>query len=200
VNEKPLAIGSALAAFVASLCCLGPLLLGGFGVGAALVSAFAPLRAYFLILSAVLLATGFYFVYRRPRVAEVCHAEACTPNSSARQVAKPTLWLATIGVLALALFPYYGGELVRLPTGAAPASNANFRTIDLQISGMTCEACAVVVRSKLLETPGVITADVRFPAGQAHVSYDGSKTDVSRIISAIEAAGYTATLVGTPKE
>jgi len=200
VNEKPLAIGSALAAFVASLCCLGPLLLGGFGVSAAFVSAFAPLRSYFLILSAALLATGFYFIYRRPRVAEACDAEACRPNSSARQVAKPTLWLATIGVLAFALFPYYGGELVRGGNTAAPASNASFKTVDLHISGMTCEACAGVVRSKLSETPGVITADVRFPTGQAYVNYDGSKTDVSRIISAIEAAGYTATLVGTPKE
>ena len=64
MNEKSLAIGSTLAAFVASLCCLGPLLLGGIGLGAALVATFAPLRPYFLALSTVLLALGFYFVYR----------------------------------------------------------------------------------------------------------------------------------------
>ena len=70
MNEKSFAIASTLAAFVASLCCLGPLILGGVGLGAAMVATFAPLRPYFLALSAVLLASGFYFVYRKPRVVQ----------------------------------------------------------------------------------------------------------------------------------
>jgi hypothetical protein len=56
MKERSLAIGSALAALLASLCCLGPLLLGG----AVLVATFAPLRPYFLAVSGVLLAGGFY--------------------------------------------------------------------------------------------------------------------------------------------
>ena len=60
MKERSLAIGSTLAAFLASLCCLGPLLLGGAGLGAVLVATFAPLRPYFLAVSGVLLAGGFY--------------------------------------------------------------------------------------------------------------------------------------------
>jgi len=67
MKGRSLAIGSTLAAFLAWLCCLGPLLLGRAGLGAALVAMFAPLRPYFLAVSAILLAGGFYFVYRKPK-------------------------------------------------------------------------------------------------------------------------------------
>jgi mercuric ion transport protein len=109
MNGKFLALGSTLAAFIASLCCLGPLLLGGIGLGAVLVATFAPLRPYFLTVSALLLALGFYFVYRKPKPAEACAGEVCVMESPARRWAQPLLWLATLAVAALALFPYYGG-------------------------------------------------------------------------------------------
>ena len=95
MNEKSLAIGSTLAAFVASLCCLGPLILGGVGLSAALVATFAPLRPYFLALSGALLALGFYFVYRKPRPAEACPGEVCAPQSRTRRLAKPQIGRAS---------------------------------------------------------------------------------------------------------
>src|SRR3989441_9847829 len=115
MNEKTAAMGSAFAAFVASLCCLGPLLLGSAGLGAALVATFAPLRPYFLGLSVFLLAAGFYFVYRKPKAAEACGGETCAPQSGTRRMAKPLLWLATLAVAALAFFPSYGVKLVGTP-------------------------------------------------------------------------------------
>ena len=71
MKEKSLAIGSAFAALSASLCCLGPLLLGSAGLGAVLVGTFAPLRPYFLTISMILWAGGFYWIYRKPK------GEAC---------------------------------------------------------------------------------------------------------------------------
>lgn len=67
MKDNTFTLGSVVAAFLASLCCLGPLLLGGLGLGTVLVATFAPLRPYFLALSAFLLAMGFYFVYRKPK-------------------------------------------------------------------------------------------------------------------------------------
>lgn len=121
MNEKWLALGSAGAAFVASVCCLGPLVLGGLGLGAVLVATFAPLRPYFLAVGALLLALGFYFVYRGPKPVEACEGEVCDPAVGARRAAKPLLWLATLAVAALAFFPLYGARLVGTPTVAAPA-------------------------------------------------------------------------------
>ncbi|MGH9803702.1 MAG: heavy-metal-associated domain-containing protein [Candidatus Acidiferrales bacterium] len=194
MNEKWLAIGSAGTAFIASLCCLGPLLLGGLGVGALLVATFAPLRPYFLTASAVLLALGFYFVYRTPRDAAACEGEVCATDSPARRVARPLLWLATVAVLALALFPYYGGKLVPPTRAAAPAASAALETIELKIEGMDCEACAGVIRNKLLETPGVATAEVHYPAGHAVVRHDPQRVDANALLAAVKSAGYRATL------
>ncbi len=193
MKNKSFAVGSTVAAFLASLCCLGPLVLGGAGAGAVLVSTFAPLRPYFLALSAVLLAAGFYFAYRRPAAAEPCAGEACPVKRGPRRLAKALLWVAAVAVVALALFPFYGGRLVRVHGGGAVAKTAALKTIELQVSGMTCEACAGVVRAKLLETPGVAEAEVQFATGLARVRYDATQADTGKLIAAIDATGYRAT-------
>ena len=201
MEEKSLAIGSTLAAFLASLCCLGPLLLGGAGLGAALVATFAPLRPYFLAVSAILLAGGFYFVYRNPKATEVCAGETCAPRSGTRRMAKPMLWLATLAVAALAFFPSYGVKLVGKPAAAAaPISAATLQTAELKITGMDCEVCARVIRRKLLETPGVVKAEVRYPAGSATVEFDPAQTTAEELIAVVHDAGYKAAVSNAPQE
>jgi len=201
VNDKYLAVGSAAAAFVASLCCLGPLVLGGLGLGALLVATFAPLRPYFLTLSTVLLALGFYFVYRKPKAVEACEGEVCAPDSRTRRLAKPLLWVATLAVLALGLFPYYGASLVPTPAASTPAATATaLETAELTVTGMDCEACAGVIKAKLLTTEGVAEAEVHYPAGHALVKYDPTKTDPAKLIAAVNSAGYKASLADRPGE
>src|SRR5229473_4871668 len=200
MKERSLAIGSTLAAFVASLCCLGPLLLGGAGLGAAFVATFAPLRPYFLGVSAILLAGGFYFVYRKPKAAEACAGETCAPESGTRRLAKPLLWLATLAVAALAFFPSYGVKLVGKPAAAAPISSATLQTAELKITGMDCEVCSGVIQRKLLETPGVVKAEVRYPAGSARVQFDSSKTDTNKLIAVVSDTGYKATVLSPAQE
>ncbi len=196
MNEKFLTVGSALAAFGASLCCLGPLVLGGLGFGAVLVSTFAPLRPYFLTLSGGLLALGFYFVYRKPGATEACEGEVCAPDSRARRVAKPVLWLATLAITALALFPLYGAKLVGTPMPTAKATVEQLETAELKISGMTCEACAGVVKYNLMDTAGVAEAEVDYPTGHATVKYDRSQTEPAALIEAVNATGYKAEISG----
>ncbi len=193
MKERSLAIGSTLAAFLASLCCLGPLLLGDAGLGAVLVATFAPLRPYFLAVSAILLAGGFYFVYRRPKSAEACEGETCAPESGTRRIAKPLLWLAALAVAALAFFPSYGLKLVGKPKAAAQVSSGALQTAELKIRGMDCPVCSGVIQRKLLETPGVVSAEVRYPAGSATIRFDPSKIDAEKLISTVNETGYKAT-------
>jgi mercuric ion transport protein len=194
MKERSLAIGSTLAAFLASLCCLGPLVLGGAGLGTVLVAMFAPLRPYFLAVSAILLAGGFYFVYRKPKAAEACAGETCAPESGTRRLAKPLLWLATLAVAALAFFPSYGVKLVGKPAAAAPISSATLQTAELKITGMDCPVCSGVIQRKLLETPGVVKAEVRYSAGSATVQFDPSQTDTEKLIAIVNDTGYKASL------
>ncbi len=193
MNGKSFAIGSTIAAFVASLCCLGPLVLGGVSLGAALVSIFAPLRPYFLGVSAVLLTLGFYFAYRKPKSVPGCEGEVCAPNRRTRRMAKPLLWLATPAVVALALFPSYGAKLVGKPT-AAPAATAVVQTAGLKITGMDCEVCAGVIQRRLLEIPGVVQAEVHYPAGSATVKYDPRHTQVTQLLKVVDSTGYKASV------
>lgn len=200
MTDKFLTLGSTVAAFVASLCCLGPLVLGSVGLGAVLMATFAPLRPYFLTVSAALLVLGFYFVYRKPRPAEACAEEVCAVDSRTRRAAKPLLWLATLAVLALALFPYYGGRLLPGTAAATPATAATLATAELKITGMSCEACAGVVKAKLLQTPGVTAAEVDYAAGRAKVEYDPAKTRPADLVAAINATGYSGSLLEADRE
>jgi len=66
-------------------------------------------------------------------------------------------------------------------------------TIELKIKGMDCEACAGVIRNKLLETPGVAGAEVHYPAGHAVVRYDAARVTPDELLAAVKSAGYSAT-------
>jgi len=138
------------------------------------------------------LAGGFYFVYHKPKAAEACAGETCAPESGTRRLAKPLLWLATLAVAALAFFPSYGVKLVGKPAAAAPISSATLQTAELKITGMDCPVCSGVIQRKLLETPGVVKAELRYPAGSATVQFNPSQTDTSKLIAAVKDTGYKA--------
>ena len=98
------AVGSAIGA---SVCCLGPLLLAVSGLGGgALLLRFAPYRPFFLVGTAGLLAGSFYFTYRKP-ASEDCEPGSVCANSSSRRLQRIMLWIVTVLVLLVAMFPYY---------------------------------------------------------------------------------------------
>lgn len=107
--------GAVGAAFLASLCCIGPVLFVTLGVGAGLASRFEPLRPLFTILTVGLIAIGFYTVYgRRPATAAgpSCDVDgACVVPPSTRRE-KMLLWIATFLALLLLTFPQWSRLLV----------------------------------------------------------------------------------------
>ena len=108
-----LAAGAAvLAAFGASLCCVGPILFVTVGVGAGLASTMEPLRPFFTGITVLALGIGFYTVYRRPSEADACApGEACArPRSRRRE--KVVLWAATILAVLFWSFPTWSILLV----------------------------------------------------------------------------------------
>ena len=77
-------------------------------------------------------------------------------------------------------------------TGTEPA--AGFREVELSIRGMTCAACAARVEKKLGALDDV-TAAVNVATGRAAVTAPAS-VPVTRLIEAVEQAGYGAEPVG----
>lgn len=68
---------------------------------------------------------------------------------------------------------------------------AQQRSVDLAIEGMTCAACAARIEKVLNRIPGV-EASVNFAAEKARVHYAAQSADLERIVAAIRKAGYGA--------
>jgi FtsH-binding integral membrane protein len=101
--------GSILSAFLASACCVGPLIFALLGLGGAgLFIRFEPYRPYFIVLTFALLGAGFTFTYRRPKLAApASDGVACAcPAPRTNQLGRVMLWVATALVGAFLLFPY----------------------------------------------------------------------------------------------
>ncbi|GAA3413197.1 hypothetical protein GCM10020370_68480 [Paenibacillus hodogayensis] len=76
----------------------------------------------------------------------------------------------------------------------ATAIAANHQTT-LQLTGMTCAACANKIEKGLGKLEGVASANVNFALEKASVTYDPAKVDVQRLEETIKKLGY-----GTAKE
>ena len=63
-------------------------------------------------------------------------------------------------------------------------------TINLNVTGMTCDHCVRSVTNAVNELPGVVRTTVDLDAGTATV--EGDELDAARIIAAIEEEGYEA--------
>ncbi|MBI5711729.1 MAG: cation transporter [Candidatus Eisenbacteria bacterium] len=193
MKDRSVLAGSLVAGLLASACCIGPLVLGVLGLGSlGFAAALAPLRPWFLGLTAVLLAIGFYFAYR-PQPAEACApGRACAkPASRTRQ--RIALWVVTALAVALATYPGWGARLTasRASSAAGQFENA---VVVLDVQGMTCTACAGEIERELRQVPGVVRADVSFEQRRAEIALSTVRPKVQPLIAAIEKAGYRATV------
>lgn len=103
------AAGAVGAGFLASLCCVGPLLFVTLGVGAGFASRFEPLRPLLTALTLALLGVGFYVVYGRTSAAAGVGAD-CGPDGACvvprnRSRDKVLLWVAAVVAIAFLTFP-----------------------------------------------------------------------------------------------
>ena len=107
LGEGFVAAGGVFGALAASSCCIAPLVLFSLGVGGAWIgnlTALAPYQPIFVVLTLGFLGTGFWMVYRRPKVT-LPEGSYC-PRSLSRPWFKIALWSSTVLILAAMAFPY----------------------------------------------------------------------------------------------
>lgn len=107
--------GGLLTAFLASICCIGPVVFAALGVGvgatgflantAGVLKALLPYRPLFIGLTAVLLGVSFYVAYRRPMVGDAS-CQACVSASGVRPN-RWLLWIIAGLAVALVFAPYW---------------------------------------------------------------------------------------------
>lgn len=136
-------VGGVGAALASALCCAGPLLAVAAGVSSAgLAATFDPLRPWFLGAAAVFLLLGFWTVDREERKA--CEPGRPCAEPRVRRRMKIMLWVATVIAVLFATFPSWQGLVFDQPSertaasaAASDASEAPYRTITLDVTGMT---------------------------------------------------------------
>jgi copper chaperone CopZ len=188
-NKVVVGLAALASAGLASVCCLAPLALTALGLsGVGLAAGLTRYRPVFLVLTAAVLAVGFYLAYRKRETP--CADGSCEVSSGSRTM-KAALWSVTALAAALATFPNWA---VRVVGGGAAPVTAGAETLTLKISGMDCAACTVSIREALEKVPGVRSAGVDFESGQATVAASAS-LDPAAALDAVAAAGYKAELV-----
>jgi mercuric ion transport protein len=206
IRERLAAGGAVAAALASSVCCLGPLVAVGLGLGA-FGAAVEPLRPYLLVASAVALGFGFRQVYVRQRSASCAVDGACRSDRASRTT-RIVLFIAALSTLALGAAPYAAGPLVAAFSeataasdqgAAAEASGVVTAKARLEVKGMTCVGCETTVRLAVERTPGAVSASVRYARNEALVEYDPARTNPAALAEAItRATGYEATPKETP--
>jgi mercuric ion transport protein len=179
-------VGGVVAALAASACCLVPAALAVIGVsGAGVASRLAPLRPYFLVVTAIALAAGFWLAYRPVR------HDACgcaVPRS--RRWSRIGLWFGTVVTLGIA------GTPMLFASNASVATHARgVAEVRLKITGMDCAACSKVLAKRLSRVPGVATVDVDYDRALAVVTHDGKRDLTQALLDAVEDVGYEGSVI-----
>lgn len=73
---------------------------------------------------------------------------------------------------------------------ASPATHAGEKTITLAVENMFCAACPYTVKASLEALPGVSKVVVSYKAKTAVVTFDDTKADVAKLMTATTNAGY----------
>lgn len=194
--STPAAVASAI---LSSACCWLPLLLLAFGLSAGGVAGFfESVRPYFLAAAVVFLGIGFYFTYFRKPACKP--GEACAvPNLKLQRFNRAMLWVATVFVIAFALFPYYSPALIRAFAGPRTAASEASGSVDMataqttriyHIEGMTCSACAAGLEVRLAKLRGVTEAHVSFGDRTATIRSAADEPPNRVVREAVEQSGF----------
>ncbi|MCI0330337.1 MAG: cation transporter [candidate division Zixibacteria bacterium] len=180
--------GSILSGLVASACCIGPLVFSLLGFGSfGFAVALEKWRPLFMMVTFGFLGLAFFLTYRKREVA--CEDGTCKVKTAGR-TQKITLWTVAVFAVALAFYPQWGPAL-GIGATKAPVIQATqaSQTVELGISGMTCEGCAQNVKNALVGVPGVVDAEVNWEEGKAVVKVSDS-VEKNRLKLAVEKSGY----------
>jgi copper chaperone CopZ len=109
------------------------------------------------------------------------------------------LWFAAALTLAFAAFPKYAGHFIGGNAPAAALGEVSGTTLELNIQGMTCEACASGLQETLRRVPGVRFAAVDYRSHTARLVVDPEQMRVVQdtALSSIQESGYQVTLPAT---
>jgi len=176
-------------AILASVCCLGPVVLVLMGLGALGIGSFLGRYHWFFLAGAVLILGYAWRVYKKEKGR--CDAAHCEMQS--RKSALTTLLVATIAVAVFAGLNVYT-YAVSKPAETKPETPAveENKVVSIPVEGMVCFTCELTVESALKKIDGVISAKANVRQANVRVTYDPQKVAVQHLVEAVNQTGYLA--------
>jgi mercuric ion transport protein len=188
---KTISAGKAgiLSAILASVCCIGPLLLVAVGLGSG--AAFLGRYHWLFFGAGVGVLTWSWIKFVREKRACDCEGKPmASRNAGLFMLLAATAIVLGFGALNISRY------LRPAPAEASAQPLAGLARATIPVEGMTCATCEFAVNTALRRVDGVKSADASAAAKSVVVDYDGEKTSVPRLVEAINATGYHATLPG----
>lgn len=100
-------LGSLITSFMASACCIGPILFALLGVSSAgLLIKLEPYRFYITIIAILFLASSFYFTYKKKPEKDCMEGSYCA-NPQSDIWNKRILWIITFFIFSILTFPWW---------------------------------------------------------------------------------------------
>jgi copper chaperone CopZ len=190
-SENKLAGLGLLTAISASLCCITPVLalLAGTSGLASTFTWLDPLRPYFIGLTVLVLGFAWYQKLK-PQKQIDCN---CDPTEKTSFIqTKKFLGIVTVFAALMLAFPMYTQVFFPDKNGKTVIANdADVKTTEFKIDGMTCTGCEEHVNHELNKLTGIINTMVSYESGNAIVKFDHSQTDNEEIGKAIAKTGYS---------
>ncbi|MGH8162954.1 MAG: mercuric transporter MerT family protein [Rhodanobacteraceae bacterium] len=173
-----------VSALLSSICCLGPLILIAFGLGAG--AAVIGHYHWLFLGAAVAVLAWAWMKHFREGAAGACELRA----TNDRRGSILTLSFVSLIVAAFAALNVDSD----LFAGAPPplARSADLQRVIIPVEGMTCATCEIAVHNALTRIDGVASAHPSGARKSATVDYDPKKVSVEEIVAAISATGYRA--------
>ena len=81
-----------------------------------------------------------------------------------------------------------------------PLTDDALETTDLNITGMSCAACARRIERQLGRTPGVIAATVNFATSRARIVSTSNAVPPETVITVVEQTGFGASVITSPAD
>lgn len=186
MKEKIANFGAILSAFVASLCCIGPLVLAALGLGGAgFVTGLEEYRPYLIFITVIFLGAAFYFTYRKREVA--CEDGSCKMQRGSKWH-KIAVWFIAAAAILLLAFPYL--EWDGFTASTKVIEKQNLAEMEISVQGMTCVSCNTAVEMAVSQLEGVVDVKADYQTGKVMVKYHPSEVDSHEVAGAINHLGY----------
>ncbi len=179
-----------LSALLASICCVGPLLLVAVGLGSG--AGFVGRYHWLFLIGGIAVLTWAWAKYLREKT--VCDCEHKTMRE--RRSGMFTLLIATVIVLGFGSLNISRYMFASAPPSAqakAQGTNSLSRVV-IPVEGMSCATCEIPVRHALRRIDGVKSTHVSAATKSATVDYEAAKTNPEQFVAAINSTGYRASL------